>query len=108
VHVRTRGIAQHWNVVFEYEPVGAAARYATRLDHDELLAVADFGGGTSDFTLVRVGSRRGEVLATGGIGVSDDAFDARVIDALMVRARGVRRGRANVRTNSEERRRVAA
>jgi hypothetical chaperone protein len=75
-------------VVFEYEPVGAAARYAARLDHDELLVVADFGGGTTDFTLVRVGPRRGEVLATGGIGVSGDAFDARVIDALVAPALG--------------------
>lgn len=75
-------------VVFEYEPVGAAARYAARLDHDELLVVADFGGGTTDFTLIRVGPRRGEVLATGGIGVSGDAFDARVIDALVAPALG--------------------
>jgi hypothetical chaperone protein len=75
-------------VVFEYEPVGAAARYAARLDHDELLVVADFGGGTTDFTLIRVGPGRGEVLATGGIGVSGDAFDARVIDALVAPALG--------------------
>jgi hypothetical chaperone protein len=75
-------------VVFEYEPVGAAARYAARLDRDELLVVADFGGGTTDFTLIRVGPGRGEVLATGGIGVSGDAFDARVIDALVAPALG--------------------
>src|SRR5262245_48816213 len=67
-------------VVFEYEPVGAAARYAARLDHDELLVVADFGGGTTDFTVVHVGPARADVLATGGIGISGDAFDARVID----------------------------
>ncbi|MGN6103924.1 MAG: Hsp70 family protein [Kofleriaceae bacterium] len=75
-------------VVFEYEPVGAAARYAARLERDELLVVADFGGGTADFTLVRVGPGRSEVLATGGIGVSGDAFDARVIDALVAPALG--------------------
>ena len=45
-------------VVFEYEPVGAAARYAARLDHDELIVVADFGGGTTDFSVIRVGPRR--------------------------------------------------
>jgi hypothetical chaperone protein len=75
-------------VVFEYEPVGAAARYAARLTRDELLVVADFGGGTTDFTLIRVGPGRGEVLATGGIGVSGDAFDARVIDAVVAPALG--------------------
>ncbi len=78
-------------VVFEYEPVAAAARYAARADrsrHDELIVVADFGGGTTDFTAVRVGPTRSEVLATGGIGVSGDAFDARVIDAVVAPALG--------------------
>ncbi len=76
-------------VVFEYEPVGAAARYAARLDHDELIVVADFGGGTTDFTVIRVGpTDRGTVLATGGIGISGDAFDARIIDAVVAPAMG--------------------
>ena len=75
-------------VVFEYEPVGAAARYAARLDHDELIVVADFGGGTTDFSVVRVGPDRSDVLANGGIGVSGDAFDARVIDAVVSPALG--------------------
>jgi len=73
-------------VVFEYEPVGAAARYAARLDREEQIVVADFGGGTTDFTVIRVPS--GTVLATGGIGVSGDAFDARVIDAIVAPALG--------------------
>ena len=49
-------------VVFEYEPVGAAARYAAMLDHDELIVVADYGGGTTDFSVIRVGPRRADVL----------------------------------------------
>src|SRR5215470_3037920 len=73
-------------VVFEYEPVGAAARYAESLDREEQIVVADFGGGTTDFSVVRVPS--GAVLATGGIGVSGDAFDARVIDAIVAPALG--------------------
>ncbi|MBV8762011.1 MAG: Hsp70 family protein, partial [Deltaproteobacteria bacterium] len=52
-------------VELEYEPVGAAARYAARLTRDELIVVADFGGGTTDFTVVRVGPATSEVLATG-------------------------------------------
>jgi hypothetical chaperone protein len=75
-------------VMFEYEPVGAAARYAARLDHDELIVVADYGGGTTDFSVIRVGPQRARVLATGGIGVSGDAFDARVIDAIVAPALG--------------------
>ncbi len=73
-------------VVFEYEPVGAAARYAAGLDHEEQIVVADFGGGTTDFSVVRVPS--GSVLATSGIGVSGEAFDARVIDAIIAPALG--------------------
>ncbi|MGE5181042.1 MAG: Hsp70 family protein [Acidobacteriota bacterium] len=67
-------------VVFELEPVAAAQR----LDRDTLAVVADFGGGTTDFSVMR-GAR---VLATGGIGVSGDAFDARVIDAIVAPALG--------------------
>lgn len=76
------------DVVFEYEPVGAAARYAATLDHDELIVVADFGGGTADFSVVRVSPRDTHVLASGGIGISGDAFDARVIDAVIAPSLG--------------------
>ena len=60
-------------VVFEFEPIAAALRYAARLDHDELVLVADFGGGTSDFSLVRVGPQVAPgdaraILGTGGLG----------------------------------------
>jgi hypothetical chaperone protein len=76
------------DVVFELEPVGAAARYAARLDREELIVVADYGGGTTDFSVIRVGGGAAHVLATGGIGVSGDAFDARVIDAVVAPALG--------------------
>lgn len=76
------------DVVFEYEPVGAAARYAAKLDHDELIVVADYGGGTTDFSVIRVGPSGATVLANGGIGVSGDAFDARTIDAVVAPAMG--------------------
>ena len=46
-------------VVFELEPIAAALRYAAGLDHEELILVADFGGGTSDFSLLRVGPKAG-------------------------------------------------
>ncbi|MEZ4364052.1 MAG: Hsp70 family protein [Kofleriaceae bacterium] len=78
-------------VVFEYEPNGAAARYSAGLDHDELIVVADYGGGTTDFSVVRVGPRAfgaDAILATGGVAVSGDAFDARIIDAVVAPAMG--------------------
>lgn len=71
------------DVQFQYEPVGAAARYAARLDHQELIVVADYGGGTTDFSVIRAGGGETTVLATGGLGVSGDAFDARVIDSIV-------------------------
>jgi hypothetical chaperone protein len=76
------GMAGFSEVVFEYEPVAAALRYASTLDHEELILVADFGGGTSDFSLARVGSPHGSVmLGTEGVAIGGDSFDARVIDA---------------------------
>ena len=43
------------HVDFEMEPVAAACAYEATLDHDELILIGDFGGGTSDFSLLRVG-----------------------------------------------------
>ena len=80
-------------VVFEFEPIAAALTYAERLDHEELILVADFGGGTSDFSLLRVGPKlvpgdASAILATGGVGLGGDSFDARIIDALVAPALG--------------------
>jgi hypothetical chaperone protein len=73
-------------VAFEYEPVAAAWHYESGLDHDELVLIADFGGGTSDFCLVRVGpsvrarGRQGsDILGTEGVALAGDAFDARIL-----------------------------
>jgi hypothetical chaperone protein len=82
------GLAGFTDVTFEYEPIGAAASYAARLERDELIVVADYGGGTTDFSVLRVGpgvtpGDPSAILATGGIGVSGDAFDARTIDAVI-------------------------
>ncbi len=77
-------------VVFEYEPVAAAYFYESTLDHDELIMIGDFGGGTSDFSLLRVGpaARRGRdrgagILGAEGVAVAGDAFDARVVRNLV-------------------------
>ena len=75
-------------VTFEYEPVAAAYAYASRLDHDELVLIADFGGGTSDFSVVEVGPGRARVLASSGVALAGDSFDARIIDAVVSPALG--------------------
>jgi hypothetical chaperone protein len=43
------------SVQFEFGPIAAAHYCESTLDHDELILIGDFGGGTSDFSLVRVG-----------------------------------------------------
>jgi hypothetical chaperone protein len=72
---------------YVYEPVGAAYYYAQRLKSDALVLVCDFGGGTSDFSLIRF-ERRGEnAVATpighAGLGLAGDNFDYRIIDAVV-------------------------
>ncbi|HEY0145955.1 MAG TPA: Hsp70 family protein [Methylovirgula sp.] len=77
---RDAGLAQ---VRLEYEPLGAAYWYARRLQRDETVLVADFGGGTSDFSVLRF-ERQGasfvaHPLAHTGVGVAGDTFDYRII-----------------------------
>lgn len=75
-----------------YEPVAAAYYFAQRLEADANIIVADFGGGTSDFSVVRFErGQRGLVyqpLAHAGVGVAGDAFDYRIIDQVVARAFG--------------------
>ena len=83
------------HVDFELEPVAAACAYESMLDHDELILIGDFGGGTSDFSLLRVGPelrRRGrtanDLLGNSGVGLAGDAFDARIVRKLVSPALG--------------------
>ncbi|MEG9438023.1 Hsp70 family protein [Edaphobacter sp. HDX4] len=82
-------------VEFEMEPIAAAYSYESSLDHDELILIGDFGGGTSDFSLVRVGPgvrARGrspeDLLGNSGVGLAGDAFDARIVRKLVSPAMG--------------------
>ena len=68
-------------VEFELEPVAAAWAYESTLDHDELILIGDFGGGTSDFSLLRVGPkvrgrgrRKEDLLGSSGVGLAGDAL----------------------------------
>lgn len=76
-------------ISFAYEPLGAAYWYARALARDETVLVADFGGGTSDFSVLRF-SRKGngagietQALAHSGVGVAGDTFDYRIIDHVV-------------------------
>ncbi len=75
------------DVHFVYEPVAAAFYFAQRLEHDATVLVADFGGGTSDFSIVRFSfgkdGFRGIPLARTGVGLAGDRFDYRIIDHVI-------------------------
>jgi hypothetical chaperone protein len=82
-------------VAFELEPVAAAHQYESTLQHDELILIGDFGGGTSDFSLINVGAtvrRQGrkasDLLGTAGLGLAGDAFDAQIVRRLVSPALG--------------------
>ena len=88
-------IAGFERIDFAMEPVAAAYAYEATLDHDELILIGDFGGGTSDFSLLRVGPgirKRGrsekDLLGNGGLGLAGDAFDARIVRKLVSPALG--------------------
>jgi hypothetical chaperone protein len=70
-----------------YEPVAAAFFFAQRLERDATILVADFGGGTSDFSIIRfkrgANSRSAEALTHRGIGIAGDNFDQRIIDNVV-------------------------
>jgi hypothetical chaperone protein len=77
-------------IVFEYEPVAAAYAYEARLQRDERILIGDFGGGTSDFTIISVGPgvrqrgrRVSDIIGTDGVPIAGDAFDKRIIRNLV-------------------------
>ncbi|EYS87892.1 heat-shock protein [Cupriavidus sp. SK-4] len=69
-------------IAFQYEPIAAAFDYEARITREELVLVADIGGGTSDFSLVRLSperaarsDRRDDILANGGVHIGGTDFD---------------------------------
>jgi hypothetical chaperone protein len=67
------------DITFELEPVAAALSYERTLEDPQCILVFDFGGGTLDLTVVRLGGGGREVLATGGIDIAGDTFDQEII-----------------------------
>jgi hypothetical chaperone protein len=75
------------DLYYVYEPVAAAFYFAQRLTGSAVVLVADFGGGTSDFSVIRFDRRDGKTvskaLGHSGVGVAGDAFDYRIIDNVV-------------------------
>jgi hypothetical chaperone protein len=72
---------------YVYEPLGAAFSYAARISDPATILVADFGGGTSDFSVVRIdapgAAQRCVPLGHAGVGIAGDRFDYRIMDQLV-------------------------
>lgn len=69
-------------ISFQYEPIAAAFDYESGLEREELVLIVDIGGGTSDFSLVRLSperrqqaERQSDILATGGVHIGGNDFD---------------------------------
>jgi hypothetical chaperone protein len=73
---------------YVYEPLAAAFTYAARLSDEATVLVADFGGGTSDFSVVHMKApgapNRFTPLGQAGIGIAGDDFDFRLLDNLVL------------------------
>lgn len=72
---------------FVYEPVAAAFYFAQHLKSDATVLVADFGGGTTDYSIIRFEWSAGKLSATpighSGVGIAGDHFDYRMIDQIV-------------------------
>ena len=71
-----------------YEPVAAAFFYAQSLEDSATVLVADFGGGTTDYSVIafdrRAKALRARALGHAGVGVAGDRFDYRIIDHVIL------------------------
>jgi hypothetical chaperone protein len=79
-------IAGFEEIHFQLEPVGAAYTYERQIEKSELVLVADFGGGTSDFSLMRLdpaaknlANRKSDIIGQGGIYIGGDNFDSDIM-----------------------------
>jgi hypothetical chaperone protein len=77
--VRAQGFQ---NIEFQFEPIAAALDYEQQTEREELGLVVDIGGGTSDFTVIRVSPERAraidrtaDILSTAGVHVGGTDFD---------------------------------
>jgi hypothetical chaperone protein len=82
---RRAGFSRIW---FQYEPVAAALTFEETLrpGEERVVFIGDFGGGTSDFSVIRVrggdfgrSDRRGDVLSLGGVYIAGDSFDSQIM-----------------------------
>ena len=72
-------------VDFEFEPVAAALYYEMSLNRPQTVLIFDFGGGTLDITIMRLGDpQHRQVFASGGIGLAGSDFDRAIIQKRLL------------------------
>lgn len=74
------------SVRLQLEPIAAALHYEETLDKEQIVLVADLGGGTTDFTIMRLSpdrrnqpDRKSDILANGGVYIGGDRFDSQIM-----------------------------
>lgn len=85
---KAAGFAGFDEVRFVPEPLGAAFDYRREVQKSSLVLIGDFGGGTSDFTLIRLrkdGFSKEDVLAVDGCSLAGDAFDSSMMSKSLNR-----------------------
>ncbi len=72
-------------VLFQYEPIAAALDYEQQVIKEEIALIVDIGGGTSDFSVVKISpqralrdDRKADILANGGIHIGGTDFDSKL------------------------------
>jgi hypothetical chaperone protein len=82
---RAAEMAGFREVAFELEPAAAALHYELTVGEPQNVVVFDFGGGTLDITVTRLGDpAERRVFATGGVDIAGDVFDQRIIERLLL------------------------
>ena len=75
-------------ILYVYEPVAAAFFFARNLTRSATVLVADFGGGTTDYSIIRFevsgNMLSAQPLGHGGVGIAGDNFDYRIIDNVVL------------------------
>lgn len=72
--------AGYKTVYLQYEPIAAAYHYESTINTEQNVLIFDFGGGTLDLSIMRLGNPKTRaVLATGGIPIAGDVFDRKIV-----------------------------
>src|SRR6202795_3433970 len=79
------------DVTFQFEPIAAAFEYERQITSEEVALIADIGGGTSDFSIVRIGPQRhdkanrsADILANDGVRIGGTDFDRQLSLGLVM------------------------